>query len=358
MKTTTTAIVLGLLLSLSATDGDKRLYQVITSHAHELEELAPYIETVHEAGRLRIVDLKDGAPEELMAHLRPISGRERSFLYKRTGTQKKSLTVANVDIKDVLRDIDADNIKKDVEHLASFSTRAAGTPENHQASTDVEARFREMGYRVTKMCFEEKICNVIAEIPGAEIPQEVLLALGHIDSVGHDFAGADDNASGTAVLLEMARVLRDKGLRRTLRFLVTNSEELHLVGARKYIQQLQASNTLNQIKLSINMDMVGYNSNGIVELETNPNLEHLAKWMAELAAQYTSLKTKITLGAWGSDHVPLLDAGVSSILTIEDWSTKTPCYHTACDLPSTLNYDYAAEIARLNVSALLTKDLD
>ncbi len=51
--------------------------------------------------------------------------------------------------------------------------------------------------------------------------------------------------------------------------------------------------------LAINMDMVGYNSNGIVELETDSQYEDLAKWFAELAAVYTSLTTKNYSGSMG-----------------------------------------------------------
>jgi hypothetical protein len=106
------------------------------------------------------------------------------------------------------------------------------------------------------------------------------------------------------------------------------------------------------------MDMVGYNSNGVVELETNAEFEPLAKWFATLASTYTNLHSKITLGAWGSDHVPFLEKNVPTLLTLEDWSTKTPCYHQACDQPNTINYSYAAEITKLNTAAVLTKDAE
>ena len=78
--------------------------------------------------------------------------------------------------------------------------------------------------------------------------------------------------------------------------------------------------------------------------------------MSQLVSTYTTLTSKITIGAWGSDHVPFLEKKISSILTIEDWSTKTPCYHQACDKPSTLNFDYAFEISKLNTAAMMLKD--
>ena len=106
------------------------------------------------------------------------------------------------------------------------------------------------------------------------------------------------------------------------------------------------------------MDMVGYNSNGIVELETDAPWNALAQWFVQLTEKYTTLKTKITLGAWGSDHVPFLQKNVPTLLTIEYWDTKTPCYHQGCDKPDTVNYTYMTEITKLNTAAVLSKDAE
>jgi len=92
-----------------------------------------------------------------------------------------------------------------------------------------------------------------------------------------------------------------------------------------------------------------------VDIETNREFEEEAKWMSSLVTTYTNLTPNITMPAWGSDHVPFLKNGIPSILTIEHWKTKTPCYHASCDKPGHLNYDYAAEIIKLNLAALLIK---
>ena len=105
------------------------------------------------------------------------------------------------------------------------------------------------------------------------------------------------------------------------------------------------------------MDMIGYNSNGIVELETDKPWDSLALWFASLTETYTKLKSKITLGAFGSDHVPFLRAGVPTLLTIEYWDTKSPCYHLECDKFNTINFPYVTEITKLNTAAVLTADL-
>lgn len=339
---------------MSASHRDE-FYQVISSHPHDLEEVKPYIETAYQNGRLWVVKVSADAPDSVMKHLRLLQGGEKSFMHKPLFNRSLKLKVPT-SIKLLVDQIDKRNIERDVEELSSFRTRYAGTAENQQAVDLTASRLEDMGYEVSLQCYRKNACNVIAEKKGSGHPDEVLMVMGHIDSVGKDFAGADDNASGTAVLMEMARVLKDYSNNKTIRFLISNSEELGLVGSTYYARKLEDENKLDQLSLVINMDMVGYNKNGIVELETDPKYQDVANWYGELVASYTKLKSKITLGAWGSDHVVFLRRGIPSILTIENWDTKTPCYHQACDKPETINYEYAAEIGKLNLSAILSKD--
>lgn len=354
MKQLSLALIFLGLISLLSFSPRESLYQVITAHPHDLEALNPFIKTIHESGRLKVITLKPEAPASVYQYLKPIISRVDSYY---PSINRNSL-YSNPEIKNFTNQVSASLIKKDVEFLSAFSTRKAGTSENQKATSDVEERFKAYGYETTRSCYRPDTCSVIAEKKGISNTDQVIIVLGHIDSVGASFAGADDNASGTAVILEMARVLKDHPQQKNLRFFITNGEENGLLGAKHYVSELKRSSKVKDVILAINMDMVGYNSNGIVELETNEPYEKLAQWFAQFTATYTTLKTKITIGAWGSDHVPFLDAKVPAILTIEDWSTKTPCYHKACDKPETLNYGYAGEIAKLNISAVLTKDLE
>jgi hypothetical protein len=351
--------LLSLFLNLGAGYRGNGLFQVITSHPHELEELSPYIETVYHNGRLWIVQLYRSAPEELLEYLRPLSGSEKSYIHEGKWISNIKNGKRNDNAKFLLSQVDLENIKKDVQDLANnYGTRYAGTEENQKAIGATKERLSLMGYEIKEVCYAPNACSILAEKKGKVEASKVIMIMGHIDSVGQSFAGADDNASGIAVMLEMARVLKDVNNNKTIRFFVTNGEEGGLIGATHYVQQLAQSDEIKNIVLGINMDMVGYNSNGLVELETQPEHEDLAQWFANLASKYTTLKTKITLGAWGSDHVPFLHKGVPTVLTIEDWTTKTPCYHKECDRPETLNYSYAAEIAKLNLSAVLVRDQD
>jgi hypothetical protein len=350
-------IMIGVFLNVSSTFKADDLFQVISSHPHDVEELAPYIETVHQEGRLWIVQLKADLPLELMAHLAPLKGGETSYIRDEESIFFNVSRQGKDPAKALVSKINVAAIKSDVEDLANnYVTRFAGTAENKRAFKSVSERFKKLGYTISEVCHTPDICGLVADKKGSTKPNQVIMVVGHLDSVGESFAGADDNASGVAVMLEMARVLKDIPNRKTIRFFVTNDEEQNMKGSTFYTKKLEAKKELKNLELVINMDMVAYNANGVVEVETEPEHEELAKWFADLAFRYTKLKTKITLGAWGSDHVPFLNRGVPSVMTVENWDTKTPCYHLECDKPDTLNYEYAGEIAKLNTSAVYTKD--
>ena len=352
-KLTIAGLLLGSVL-LSSAAPKQALYQVISSHPHDVKEFSPYIQTVKQEGRLWLVHLNGKVPSEVMKNFRKTDGHD----VKHYSAPVLKAGFASPLIKDFISRIDVPSIKSDVEALSNYKTRLVGTPDNQKATAQIKGIFAGLGYTITEHCYRAGACSIVADKIGDGSSSDVIMIMGHLDSVGKNFAGADDNASGAAVLMELARVLKDYSNKKTLRFFATNGEESGLYGAEHYASLLQESGEIKKITLAINMDMVGYNSNGIVELETDSQYEGLANWFAGLATTYTSLKSKITLGAWGSDHVPFIKGGVPTLLTIEDWSTKTPCYHQECDKPSTVNYEYAGEIAKLNLAAIMTKDAE
>src|SRR5205814_2674707 len=77
--------------------------------------------------------------------------------------------------------------------------------------------------------------NIILDIPGGELPGEVVLVGAHFDAVPLA-PGADDNGSGTAGLLEVARVLKDHPTKRTIRLVFFNLEECGLIGSSQYVR--------------------------------------------------------------------------------------------------------------------------
>jgi hypothetical protein len=198
--------------------------------------------------------------------------------------------------------------------------------------------------------------NIVSKIEGET--SESIVVIGHMDTVRRT-VGADDNASGASGVLELARVLKDKYQdikpKRSIYFVLSEDEEDGLLGAKKFVKNLKSRGELKGIKLAINMDMIAYNQNGMVDLETAKNFEALALDFAKMAKTYTTLTPNLVLNPWGSDHVPFLDEGVPALLSIENWKTHTPCWHKSCDTLDTLNFDYAVEILKMNLAMILDK---
>ena len=339
------------------------LYQVITSHSHDLEKIEKYIDyTYLKDGRMWLVHLKPDTPKQFLSFFRPADlWNNYSFEYipqekSQLSSHQYSAKTTKMEMEKVLSSVDLKALNEEVVNLSQFNSRLAGSIENQDATQYLLNKLGGLNYKTYLQCYQKNQCNVVAEKKGFQHSDEIIIIEAHFDSVGKAQAGADDNASGVSALMEIARILSTQVTNRTIHFLLTNGEEAGLHGAYAYVKKLESENKIKSTKLVINMDMVGFNSNGIVELETDPAFAELANWYGNLVSQYTKLNPKITLGAWGSDHVPFLQKNIPSLLTIEDWNTKTPCYHLACDKPSTINYAYMAEITKLNLAAIIEMD--
>jgi aminopeptidase-like protein len=338
-----------LILLISNITFAKDLYLLETHDPHIIGPLKVYSTIEHNTGRLVLVSLKKNTPKRFFKYLKKITLKETSSYI--ANSQVKLLK--NKLIQDSIDNIQVDDIKAIVSKMVSFKKRSAGTTDNFDASKYIEKEFINLGFEVEFDCFRTRSCNIYAKKKG--LIEDTILVEAHLDSVGRPNAGADDNASGVAGLLLMAKEISKLNTNHSFIFFATNAEEKGLLGAKHYVDQLAKKDELKKIKFVINMDMIGYNKNGLVDLETNREFEDEAKLMAQIAMTYTSLTPNITIPAWGSDHVPFLKKGIPSVLSIEHWKTKTPCYHSACDKKDHLNYKYASEIIKLNLATVLYK---
>jgi len=324
------------------------------------DELNRTTDVYFQKGRVKVVKFKKtgvNIPKEIENRLRPITMNQIK-VYR----PPRNKPAPKPKILDLIAGVSQEKFDAVVERLTNFSNREVGglgqksNSGNIKAVHWIKSQFEEMNYETSLFCYKQhdfdKECNVVAEKKGTSFPQQVVVVLAHLDDVGHEKAGADDNASGMAALLTMAKAWSEASSEKTVRFLATNGEEWNLNGSRAYVRELEQRGELSQLIFTINMDMIAYNSDGIFEIETNSAFERQANWYADLARQYTRLTPEITIPAWGSDHVPFLRKNIPSVLTIENWQTKTPCYHRSCDKPETLNTDYAMQIVKLNLAAI------
>lgn len=200
--------------------------------------------------------------------------------------------------------------------------------------------------------------NVVGTLVGAVRPDEWFIVGGHYDSTSQSpqtsAPGAEDNASGCAGVLEMARIFAENPPHATVLFICYVGEEQGLLGSIDHASDLVSSGNSSKVQAMLNMDMIGYTSDADLDclLESAPIGQFLIDALSDAAATYTSLRIETTLSAWGSDHVPYLDRNMPALLTIEnDWSDY-PYYHSTGDLPGNITPAMGREILKMNVAAL------
>ena len=179
----------------------------------------------------------------------------------------------------------------------SISQESGEAIKELMASSEVEATI--------SVIFETRNSrNVVAEKPGAKDDGGVIVLGGHFDTVPQ-IPGANDNGSGIATLLTVAREVSGRSYPFTLRFVSFGSEELGLLGSRFYVGSL-ASDELGAVIAMLNFDALG--SGEVVELEGTFGL--LSGVLEYGRANGIEVKLGIPLEGTSSDHAAFEGAGV------------------------------------------------
>jgi carboxypeptidase Q len=147
----------------------------------------------------------------------------------------------------ILRNEDYGRITRLLAGGLSVGPRSPGLPPSREASADRrslggggQSRDVELEFTITNRSYPEgrTSYNAIAEIPGTDKKNEVVMLGGHLDS-WHAATGATDNAIGCAVMMEAARILAALGVkpRRTIRVALWSGEEQGLLGSKAYVKE-------------------------------------------------------------------------------------------------------------------------
>ncbi|MCB1050739.1 MAG: M20/M25/M40 family metallo-hydrolase [Acidobacteria bacterium] len=154
-----------------------------------------------------------------------------------------------------------------VQYLASDSLKGRPYPsvQLDQAADYIVERFKEMGIQPLESGYFQKgpdqLTNVVAWIPGTQ--SEVIVLSAHYDHIGMAksgpdliFNGANDNASGVAVMLEVARILKARPTPKyTILFTAFSGEEAGMLGSRYFVNHPPI--TLERIRFQLNLEQVG-----------------------------------------------------------------------------------------------------
>ncbi len=193
--------------------------------------------------------------------------------------------------------------------------------------------------------------NVMGLLPGADpsLANEIVVIGAHRDHFGKQgglwFPGADDNASGTAVLLEIARALAgsDTKRKRSIVFVSFSGEEQGLLGSRYYVQQTLSMKS--NVVAMINMDHAGIGNGRLTVGVTG-----LDRSMATRAGERAGIKDLLDVYGFfpGGDHVPFHEVGIPTITVVS--GGIHPHYHQPTDSLETLS----AEILERTATYILS----
>lgn len=228
--------------------------------------------------------------------------------------------------------------------------------------------FGKKGYSVNidiNLIFEEvEISNVIGYIPGSDekLKKETILISAHFDHVGTEpdgivFNGALDNASGTGMLLELARVIKESGKKpkRTIVFAAFNGEESGLQGSKYYV--LSRPFPLVGTKV-FNIDMIGSKEKVNLQIDTFPSQQRgtvgqlvgseLAEKIAELAEEY-GIQCSTSSFSSNSDHLSFNLRGVPAVTLSHPSSSLI---HTVEDDISNVDKERLGKVGTLMLSLI------
>ncbi len=194
--------------------------------------------------------------------------------------------------------------------------------------------------------------NIIAtRTPKHVEDPDILHVTAHYDSVQYA-PGANDNASGTSVVLELARILKSYPLDKELRFVFFGAEEIGLVGSDYYVNKLSEEEVKRSIG-NFNLDMVGtdWDQATSIYMNTLDGQSNIVSETAVAAAERLDTPSPLTLYQRGaSDHVSFYEGGIDSVNFIrrEPGSADLePYYHTPQDILKYISEERLQEIGEL-----------
>ena len=337
--------------------------------------------------------------------------------------QQHTPVARNRTISAIVRDIDARNIEQSIRKLVSFGTRNTLSEQNDPkrgigAARDwLYAEFlkaaESSGGRMTveKQSYEQGkaqrvpqptiITNVVATLKGTqpESSDRIYVVSGHYDSMCNsttdakcDAPGANDDASGTAAVLEMARVMAKHQFEATIVFMAVAGEEQSLLGSTHFAEQAKQKNW--NIDAMFTNDIIGntLGGNGVrdrsmvrvfsegvptnetpaeantrrsVGGENDSPSRQLARFIKEIGDRYVS-QIKVLMVyrrdryGRGGDHIPFLERGYPAVRFTElhedfrhqHQNVRVENGVQFGDLPEFVDFAYVANVARVNAASL------
>ena len=281
------------------------------------------------------------------------------------------------------------NIESYNASLVGFSLKGTGRAASTNALNYIVQKYKDFGYADSQITYDNftysstTVKNVIITKTGTVHPDEYVIICGHYDSFygttsTNRSEGANDNASGVAAIMEVARILKDVPTEYSIKFIHFTGEEQGLLGSKNYVTNVvNTTNPKMKIKLVFNLDQIGGRSdrtnNSVVceedrinDTGTNPKYGvNTTNNTASIAATadlqtyvgYYSSLTGFIDNIYGSDYMPFEKNGETVIGLYERPTNNgtvvsNPYYHNNTDTIANLSYPYIYQVTKATVGAV------
>ncbi len=279
--------------------------------------------------------------------------------YPQAATQAGPAAVPNnTTVLNLMNQVDADRMFETISTLVSMKTRRVNSPSDATSGIGaaeayvlrqfnaVQAQSYQGSFAVTEEPFPINWdnmtsvgTNVIGILSGTDVGAGVIVLGAHYDSINYNFndpngyaPGADDDATGIAALLEIARILSQRPHRATIVFVAFSAEEIQRKGSQAFVSDYVKAHNID-VKAMLNMDIIGSNTgpNGAVDdseirlFSADPNdspSRQLARELNLMGARMTPNFSILVQGAVDragrySDHMSFSDAGYPAVRFVE-----------------------------------------
>lgn len=307
---------------------------------------------LYEEDNLRLYRLPadKALPAETGGEIIPAEGRSIPIIFTPPLTLNPDFNLAQIDLDSLIGLVVQDSLDSYTSRLQAFYRRYNGTDSCHAARDWIAAKFSSFGYdSVIIDSFVGTVSgqNVVAVKVGGKYPERQIVIGGHYDGVAVSPA-ADDNGSGTAGTLEMARILKDVETDMTFIFIAFDGEEEGLWGSDHYSSM--AADRGDDIIYMLNMDMIAHLTNTtMAKLYYGPVIAYSQLW-GRLADSLVGITGVLSGTSGGSDHVGFIEEGYAATFVHEfNFSTV---YHSVHDSTTYMNFDYMTKMVQASLATV------
>ncbi len=295
------------------------------------------------------------AASRVQLDLAPATVLRGAISYAETRPIDRKAIAAGADLDSLITLVRQDSLQAYVNRLQAFGQRVTGTDSNFAAQVWTRAKFQSFGYDsvyydtfTTSIYGLPKVVrNVVAVKLGTRFPNRYIVVGGHQDAVPGS-PGADDNGSGTAGTLEIARVLAGVESYISIVFIAFDAEEQGLYGSNHFADAAGARG--DSIEFMLNMDMIAhYENSNQANLYSGPDLSLTNLW-TQLADSLVGISATFAGVANNSDHAGFVNNGYTATFVHEYiFSTE---YHSSTDSTTYMNFNYMTKMVKASLATV------